>query len=134
MITLTIEGIPLAWKAPFVGTRGCFSPRHGVCKIFKAILADQYKGPVLDDPICCDLIFFMPIPKSASQKTRKAMLSGKIRPVKRPDRTNMAKLYEDLLIGLVIRDDSLIVSGNISKYYSDEPRSVINIESICTSS
>ena len=50
------------------------------------------------------------------------MLQGKIRPICRPDRTNIGKLYEDALNGIVIVDDSQIVEGSVGKWYCERPR------------
>lgn len=130
MIELIIPGVPLPWKAPYVGTRGAWSPRWEVVKEFKRILQMQYDGPIIDVAINCDLIFYLPIPKSASKRKREDMLSGKMRPESTPDRTNLGKLYEDCLQGIVIRKDSKIVDGRVAKFYGDPPRTVILISKI----
>lgn len=130
MIDIVIDEIPIPWKAPYVGTRGAFSPRYEVMKLLKRIVKDQYKGEMLDIPISCDLFFYMPIPKSTSKKKRERMLEGSIRPCGPPDRTNCAKLYEDVLQDIVIKNDARIVGGVIEKWYSDRPRIEIHIEPV----
>ncbi|MES2409053.1 MAG: RusA family crossover junction endodeoxyribonuclease [Patescibacteria group bacterium] len=122
-----LPGCPLPWKAPFVGTRGTFSPRHAVMIEYRKILANQHQGDLLDEAIVVDLFFYMPIPKSASKKKRELMLSGDIRPEGTPDRTNTCKLAEDCLQGSVIKNDSKIVDGRVGKWYSDNPRTEIYI-------
>lgn len=126
-VTIEINGIPLPWKAPFVGTRGSYSPRYHEAKIIKLEIASQYQGELLEGALNCNLTFYMPIPKGTSKKRRALMLSGFIRPTKRPDRTNMAKFYEDLLHGIVYEDDGAIVDGITAKYYGEEPKTVIEV-------
>lgn len=58
------------------------------------------------------------------------MLEGKIRPTTRPDRTNFCKLAEDILNGIMYLDDSQIVGGSVEKWYSDNPRIVVKIETL----
>lgn len=129
-IKVVIEGVPLPWKAPFVGSRGAYSPRYNEMKIFKSEIAHQYGGPLIETAVNVDLIFYMPIPKSTSKKKRALMISGHLRPEGPPDRTNLAKLYEDCLQQIVIGKDSRIVDGRIAKFYGEIPRTEIYIESI----
>ena len=55
-------------------------------------------------------------------------LKGLLRPSNKPDRTNMAKLAEDALEGIVIENDKLIVGGNIEKFYGEHPKVIYLIE------
>lgn len=126
-IFILIPGIPLPWKAPYVGTHGAFSIRTKPGEIIKDMIKAQYDGPILEDSIICQLTFYMPIPKSASKKNRLKMLCGIIRPHPGGDRTNLSKWYEDLCQGIIYKNDSQIVGGEPSKYYSDEPRTEIKI-------
>jgi Holliday junction resolvase RusA-like endonuclease len=130
MITITILGPPLPWKAPYVGSHGAFSPRYNEIKIFRLMVSEQYHGEVMECAVCVDMRFFMPIPKATSKKKRALMISGKIRPISRADRDNLAKLASDCLNGIVIKDDSQIVEGDVSKWYGEEPRTEIDIQKI----
>ena len=47
---------------------------------------------------------------------------GLIRPITKPDWDNLAKTYCDMIQGLLIKDDRLIVDGSLQKYYSIKPR------------
>lgn len=127
MIDIIVPGVPLAWKAPYVGTRGAFSPRYHACQIIKDIIRKQYKGEILDIAICVDMDFYMPIPKSTSQKKKIMMICGHLRPEGTPDRINLGKLYEDCLQGIVIKKDSRIVDGRVAKFYGEVPRTHIRI-------
>lgn len=131
-LELIIWGLPLPWKAPYVGTRGAFSPRTKVMNDFKEILRGQYKGPILETPLICDMFFYMPIPKSASKKKQDLMIMGALRPTSTPDIDNLRKLGSDVLQGVVIKNDSQIVEGWTSKEYSLNPRTIIRLkEYIC---
>lgn len=65
---------------------------------------------------------FFSIPKSTSKSKREKMLSGEIRPTKKPDWDNIGKIVCDALNKLAYDDDSSIVDGRVQKFYSDEPR------------
>ncbi len=127
MISIEIPHAPIPWRAPYVGSKGCFSKNYSINIETKKLIAAQYDGPLIDEAIIVDLTFYMPIPKATSKKKRLQMLSGMLRPLGTPDRTNLCKRAEDLLQGIVIKNDSKIVGGRVDKYYGEIPRSVINI-------
>ena len=70
------------------------------------------------------------IPKSASQKKRRQMLEGTIRPTKKPDSDNVLKSICDSLNGIAYRDDAQVVDCIVKKLYSDVPRVEVSISSI----
>ena len=55
-----------------------------------------------------------------------------IHAITKPDADNLAKLVCDALNGIVWHDDRQIVDLRVTKNYSAEPRTVINIEPIPT--
>lgn len=61
------------------------------------------------------------IPKSTSKKKLGLMLSGEIRPVKKPDMDNVIKIIADSLNGIAYKDDTQIVEAVIRKSYSETP-------------
>lgn len=72
------------------------------------------------------IIAYHKIPKTTSQKERKLMLEGKIRPAnKRPDVDNIFKLVADALNDIAYSDDQCIVDALVRKFYSDKPRTEI---------
>lgn len=76
-----------------------------------------------DDAMLTMLIkAYFTIPKSVSKKKRELMLSGKIRPIKKPDWDNVGKIIADSLNKIPYKDDAQIVSASLEKYYSDRPR------------
>lgn len=70
---------------------------------------------------------YMGIPKSAARKKRQLMLTGEIRPAKKPDASNILKAVEDGLNGVAYHDDAQIVEAEVRKYYSDDPRTEITL-------
>jgi len=50
------------------------------------------------------------------------MLSGKIRPTKKPDGDNILKAVADALNGVCYKDDKCLIKMSIEKFYSDVPR------------
>lgn len=70
------------------------------------------------------------IPKSASQKKRRQMLGGDIRPIKKPDSDNVLKAICDSLNGIAYRDDAQVVDCIVRKLYSDVPRVEVIISSV----
>jgi len=130
MIRLELPGTPLPYRAPFVGTRGAWNPRTPIIGQMKAILRGLFRPerPIpFNEAVAVDVFFCMPIPKGVSKKRRALMVSGEIRPIKRPDVGNLAKLAHDVLIGVAIEDDSLIVDGRLAKVYAEDPKTIFHI-------
>jgi len=124
-IRLIIDGDPVPWKAHGGYGRRSFNPRWKEKEYFQHKIEEQYDGPLISSAVSLDTIFYVSIPKSASKKKRELMLSGGIRPTKRPDATNMRKFTEDCLNGTVLEDDSQVVNGCLQKWYSETPRTEI---------
>lgn len=82
---------------------------------------------ILDGPVSLTLTAYMRIPKAASKQRRAAMLAGAERPTKKPDGDNLAKLTMDALNGVCWRDDVQVVDLTVRKFWSDEPRLVVEI-------
>lgn len=73
--------------------------------------------------------YFEP-PKSASRAKRAAMLSGQVRPLKKPDGDNILKAVCDALNGLAYRDDAQLAEKYICKKYGDEARLEVILEKV----
>jgi Holliday junction resolvase RusA-like endonuclease len=132
MTEIELPGIPLPWRAPYVGTRGSFSPRTAVMNDLRMWLRSTYTGPFFTEAINCSFYFYMPIPKATSKKKRAQMLKGEIRPITKPDRTNLCKLSEDVLQGVVYANDSQIVGGVVEKWFSENPKTLVKVENVAT--
>lgn len=130
MIDLVIPGVPVSWKAPYVGSRGAYSPKHAEKQIVRTLLKAMYKGELITRLIRCDFNFYLPIPKSTSKKKLQKMKMCEIRPTAGGDLTNLRKFYEDCLQDIVIENDRQIVEGETAKWYDDEPRTTVHISII----
>lgn len=70
------------------------------------------------------------VPSSASKRKMTAMLDGAIRPTRKPDCDNIAKIICDALNGVAYRDDAQIVSITVEKRYAAIPGVEIRIEEV----
>ncbi len=70
------------------------------------------------------------IPKSASQKKRREMKIGEIRPTKKPDADNVLKAVADSLNNIAYKDDSQLVEARVMKFYSYNPRLEVTIQNV----
>lgn len=136
MITIefTVEGAPVPKGRARVTTRGGFARAYTPAKtreyedVVKSAGKEAMNGrEPLESPLKLFLLFFMPIPKSASKKAKAEMLSGMMKHTKKPDLSNMLKSVEDALNEVCYKDDSQIISVSMRKYYSDTPRVTISI-------
>lgn len=130
MIELIIPGIPVPWRAPQVTRNGAFSLQTQMKNHIRREVAEQYKGPPLTGPLWVQFIFHMPIPTTLRTPERKLLAEGKYWPARRPDRTNMLKLYEDCLNGIVYVDDNQVVDGPVTKLYDKNPKVLITIKKL----
>lgn len=74
----------------------------------------------------CDI--FLPTP-TGMNKFEKILSELKlIYAISRPDWDNLGKTYSDMIQGFFLLDDSLIVDGNVRKFYSTKPRIEIHLE------
>ena len=141
MVKFTVHGEPKAKGRPRVSVRKsgdgektfarAYTPKQTVIyenqvKMEYENQCDSFRFP--DDAMLDVRIFaFYGIPKSTSKKKRQLMIDGEIRPLKKPDFDNIAKIICDSLNGIAYRDDAIIVDGMFRKYYSEQPRVEVKI-------
>jgi len=121
---ITIPGKPIAKHRPrfyrrgnYVGTYNDQQTEEGRWQLFAAGQVKQ----ILDGPIKLEVMFYMPIPKSAPKRNRP------IWHTKKPDLDNLIKFVKDCLNGIAWKDDSQVCSIAAEKMYNDEPQTVICI-------
>lgn len=90
----------------------------------------KHKQKMLTGQIRAEIIAYLAIPESTSKKKRKEMLEGKIRPTKKPDTDNIAKIVLDSLNTIAFDDDKQVVDLRVEKYYSEEPRVEVVLKEI----
>lgn len=83
-----------------------------------------------DEMLDLRVFAYLSIPKSTSNRKRQLMLDGKIRPTKKPDFDNIAKIVGDSLNKIAYHDDAQVVDSMVRKFYSENPRVVITIQTI----
>lgn len=132
MIKFTIPGQPVAKGRPKVTRWGAYTPEKTVNyeNLVKFSYIGEHKGKeILEDYLAIEIKFYFKIPKSTSKKKRKQMIEGKIMHNKRPDIDNCIKSITDALNEIAYKDDNQIVEIHAYKYYSEEPRAEVSIES-----
>ena len=70
------------------------------------------------------------IPRSVSKRKREAMAGGVIRPTKKPDADNVAKVICDALNSLAWHDDSQVVMLHVEKRFAEEPVVLVTITEV----
>lgn len=83
----------------------------------------DYRNPTAGS-VYVDYYFGIPIPDSWPKRKKKEALEKKIYPGK-PDYDNLKKTYNDIIKGIVIKDDSQIIGGKWVKEYTNEPKVII---------
>ncbi|KAA2237703.1 RusA family crossover junction endodeoxyribonuclease [Salinarimonas soli] len=83
--------------------------------------------PLLTGPLQVSVFAFMTIPASWSRKRQDMARRNELRPTKKPDWDNFAKIL-DALNKVVWDDDAQIVDGFVRKFFSDTPELVVTVE------
>lgn len=98
--------------------------------LVKVVYQEKYLGQdLLEGSLSAEIKAYCKPPKT-SKKKMTAMLNGTIRPTKKPDCDNVAKIILDALNNIAYDDDKNIVELRIEKYYSDNPRVEVQIKEL----
>lgn len=132
MIRFSVYGEPKGKARPRFNTktRTAYTPsrtaeyEREVAMSYKAVS----KGKVFDGALTLDISAYFSIPKSTPKKRVEQILRQDIRPTKKPDIDNIAKIILDGLNGIAYQDDKQIVSVRVNKFYSTEPRVEVAVE------
>jgi len=131
MIQLSVIGTPKALARPRVSSRGGFPRMYDSQTKEKGQtlwqLKPQYSEAPLAGPLAIDLVFAMPIPKSASNIRRRLMIEGELYHIFRPDLDNLSKFILDCMNGFIYIDDSQIQELHARKIYSTIPSTLIRV-------
>ena len=126
MIELEIPLRPISWKAPLKGKYTFYDPCEKDKRSIRFYLKDQYKQDPINDYVIVKFQFLFSVPKSYSKKKKDLALSCQIFPTQK-DCTNLQKLYEDCLKGIVITDDRNVIGISSKKFYAQKDSVFINI-------
>lgn len=130
----TVPGDPVGKGRPRVVRRGgavrTYTPEKTAT--YENLVRLEYErqcGDVTlaDAPVEMRITAYYAIAKSDSKKMRQAKLDGQIRPMKKPDLSNVIKSIEDGLNGIAYYDDAQIVMITAEKHYDTIPRVVVEI-------
>lgn len=84
-----------------------------------------FKESALKDLVAINIIAYFAIPKNTSKANKAALLNTPYPYT--PDIDNLEKNINDILKGIVIKDDRQIFNQNTIKLYGNENKTVINI-------
>jgi len=111
---------PVPWSAPRLSKFRCYDPREKDKRAIRYLVKEQYKDPMIEGYVNIVFMFGFSIPKSTSKKNAAKMLAQEIIPT-RCDCTNLQKLFEDCLKGIVFKDDRLVETISTKKIYAPKP-------------
>ena len=127
--TAVILGEPVAQGRPRFSRQGGFVKAYDPAKSrdyksYVRMVAAQH-APVtpVEGAIEFSLRIYRAIPKGMPKYKRESAKAGRLRPVTKPDVSNVLKGVEDALKGVWYKDDSQIVGyGVLGKWYDECPR------------
>lgn len=133
-VTFTLLGQPVGKGRARAVRRGNFIAHYTPDKTrsyegmvrHEAALAMAGRNPI-DVPVEMTMVAIFGVPASWSKKRQAAALTGEIRPGSKPDLSNITKACEDAINGVVLRDDSLIVSTRAEKRYGPQPLVAVTV-------
>lgn len=137
-IRIVVPGKPMGKQRPKFTTRGkcvkAITPQKTVSyeNLVKVVYQENYGEMMFEQDEPLEMIvntYFMP-PANTSQKRLGLMYANEIRPTKKPDFDNIAKIVGDALNAVAYPDDKQIVDASIHKFYNSEPKTEIIIRSI----
>lgn len=128
--SFTLYLVPSATPRPRYCGKGNFFYVKGAGdnkKLFK-YLVESEDVPFIYTACKVDIKSYFPIPNGMHPIDQILAEMGYIRPISKPDFDNVAKTYCDMITGVILSDDCIIIEGNSSKYYSWKPRIEMTIE------
>lgn len=101
-------------------TRAIYTPASTLSRerqIAQEFRLQNRKWEITNKPIKINIVAYVNIPISANKTQKKLMEEDKIKPVKKPDVDNVAKLVLDALNGVAYEDDLQVISLQVEKRY-----------------
>ena len=127
--TAVVLGDPVAQGRPRFSRQGGFVKAYDPAKsrdyksYVRLIAAQNAPDSPVEGAIEFSLRIYRTIPKGMPKYKREAAKEGRLRPVTKPDVSNVLKGVEDALKGVWYKDDSQIVGyGVLGKWYDERPR------------
>ena len=133
-VEFTVPGNPVGKGRPrFTKIGHAYTPKSTVEyeSFIRKCYKEQCGNSMLEGAVCMTLMVYVPVPKSAPKKKQAQMLSGEIRPLTKPDNSNILKGVEDALNGVAYTDDKQICDHDgIHKFYSENPRVDVTLREV----
>ena len=136
MIKITIHRKPYPSPRPRFRNVGKYKQTYMPAEYLreKKIIADSMEKikpndfKIIESAIEMNVVFYMPIPASLSDKKRLELVGEPH--IKKPDSDNLLKTYKDAFEGVLYKNDSQIYKVDILKIYSDNPRVEIELKEV----
>ena len=93
------------------------------------IAKEAMSGDPLEGPVKVTIIAYFTFPKSRSKRDRAEMRNGLVPCLNRADVDNLAKSILDAMNGIVYLDDRQVTRLLVEKYYADEGKCLVRVES-----
>ena len=135
-VRFTVPGKPFGKQRPRVvrATGVAYTPKETrqYENLVKMAYVQEAKGFAFPEGAELDVRIkaYYSVPKSATKKNYELMISGLIRPTKKPDFDNIGKVICDSLNMVAYKDDSCIVDAQVRKFYSEKPRVEVTLRQI----
>ena len=126
--SFSIDQKPIPQARPRVTKWGTYDPKLKEKKKYKAEIAEKWLYLPLLEPLRLKTTFVMPIPKSYGKRKICEIYENECIHCIKPDCSNLLKMIEDSMTGLVYKDDSLIFHLEATKIYGETPKIEIIIE------
>lgn len=133
-LTITLSGPPMGKERVRVrrATGHVYTPERTInyeARLAHAAQQAMGERPLFQGPLAVVVEAYMAVAESKPKKWKAAALADQIRPVKKPDADNIAKLL-DALNMVAWADDAQIVDLRVVKWYSARPRLAVSIREI----
>lgn len=113
-----VYGDPIALARARQGRGRFYDAQKHLKLVWGLNIKEQHAKSVhFEGPVFMDVIFYMPIPKTASEKKRQ-QLRDQWHYIK-PDNSNLLKFVEDVATTICYKDDCILAKHSIEKVYDD---------------
>ena len=132
MIRCTIPGEPQGQARPRFSRQGNYVRTYTDSTTVNyenwvKICFQEARQEMIEGQLNTEIKCYFSIPKSYSKKKKESALKGELRPTKKPDCDNIAKIVLDALNGLAYKDDKEVVTCKIEKWFDEIPRVEVEI-------
>lgn len=130
MVRIVLTGAPMAKERVRVTKTGhAYTPERTLnyeARLAHAAQIAMGGRPLLEGPLKAEVEIRMPVAASKPKKWQAAALAGSIRPTKKPDADNFAKVLDALNL-IVWTDDSQVVDLHVTKIYHEAPAFIATV-------